>query len=294
MRKPARRLGLRDGTARVRHVQANDPHGDLHGTTSNASRPRPTRALCSREPVGDLGRVPGPVRPPRVADPRLPPEAHPRPGCGDGAHRRDLRPGLAVARALPGPRRGTAAPWLFGHRAARPRVVRPPAERPSRSPRIAWPSGLAARRRRPSTTRGSTASTRTSRRPWPRCLTASAAAIELRVLGRPGATRTSRELDITPDTARVRVHRGLSCDPRRLAEPTGQPTVTHRTTPTNGVRMTSTAGPLRSPELGDALSDSTARRTRRRVADGPSAGSAWPSSSSPSSAPRTVAAATLC
>ena len=44
-------------------------------------------------------------------------------------------------------------------------------------------------------------------------------AIELRVLADQAYEDVARELDITPDTARVRVHRGLSAIRRRLAEP---------------------------------------------------------------------------
>lgn len=46
-------------------------------------------------------------------------------------------------------------------------------------------------------------------------------AIELRVLADRAYEDVARELDCTPDTARVRVHRGLSAIRRRLAEPSG-------------------------------------------------------------------------
>ena len=46
-------------------------------------------------------------------------------------------------------------------------------------------------------------------------------AIELRVLADQGYEDVARELDCTPDTARVRVHRGLTSIRRRLAVTTG-------------------------------------------------------------------------
>jgi RNA polymerase sigma factor (sigma-70 family) len=46
-------------------------------------------------------------------------------------------------------------------------------------------------------------------------------AIELRILADAAYEDVGRELDITPETARVRVHRGLSSIRRRLAAPAG-------------------------------------------------------------------------
>ena len=46
-------------------------------------------------------------------------------------------------------------------------------------------------------------------------------AIELRILADGAYDDVARELDITPQTARVRVHRGLSSIRRRLAESAG-------------------------------------------------------------------------
>ena len=153
-------------------------------------------------------------------DPRLPSEAFARSRRGDGTDRRDVRPGLAVAGGLiettgggPRPRGCSGSPGTSSRRrsAGGDRAGRPgsPGDgpRPLASTTVddTWLDGLDE-------------DLETALAALP---DGQRRAIELRVLADQAYEDVARELDITPDTARVRVHRGLTAIRRRLAEPSG-------------------------------------------------------------------------